>query len=77
MQASDIRSGMRIKTNDTLGTTEGFTIHEQHLKGRVTNTEGVVTRHVPGHGGDVWFVRHNDGSIAAYADDEFELSETP
>lgn len=54
-----------------LGTTEGFLIHAKHLSCRKVGSVGTATSYVPGHGGDVWFVRHDgDGEVAAYMYDE-------
>jgi hypothetical protein len=37
------------------------------------NEEEIRDSHVPGHGGDVWWVRHEDsGNVGAYGCDEME-----
>ncbi len=72
MQDSDVRPQMRIKTNHQLGSTNGFTIAKKHIDARRPNAEGMVHSYVPGHGGDVWFVTHDDGSVGAYCFNEFE-----
>jgi hypothetical protein len=38
--------------------------------------EGTVTGYVPGHGGDAWWVQHDDGSVAAYWYPELEFART-
>lgn len=40
---------------------------------RLGSTDGMGI----GHGGDVYWVRHDDGEIAAYCFDEFELAPDP
>lgn len=69
-----IKPGLKIKTNAKLGKTGVLNIKLIHLKARRPNTEGTVKNFVPGCGGDVWFVLHEDGSVAAYRTDEFECA---
>ena len=72
MNASDVKKGLRVRTTN-LGDTIGLTINTRHLDVRREGVEGVVEGHVPGHGGDVWFVKH-DGTnqVGAYTFTEFE-----
>lgn len=80
MNLSEIKPGLKVKTNQTLGETTGMLIKQKHLDARRPDAKGVVRRYVPSHGGDVWFVAHGnapDGSeIGAYCFDEFELAGT-
>ena len=70
-------TGKRIKTAMMLGSTDGMAIAQRHLDTRMPNCEGTVKGYVPGHGGDVWFVEHPDGAVAAYSITEMaELPET-
>lgn len=78
--ADGLEYGTRVRTNTELGETKGFLIVERHLKARKPNALGLIAHYVPGHGGDVWFVRHSEGDaksdpcpIAAYSYGEFEL----
>ncbi|OHB20143.1 MAG: hypothetical protein A2854_05010 [Parcubacteria group bacterium RIFCSPHIGHO2_01_FULL_56_18] len=72
MNCNDVKPGLRVKTTE-LGDTRGMTIVEKHLKVREEGVTGTITRHVPGHGGDVWFVRHdNSENVGAYSIDEME-----
>jgi len=48
----------------------GFLVHERHLDARKPNTNGEYQGWVPGAGGDVWWVKHEDGTIGAYMYDE-------
>ncbi len=49
-----------------LGDTEGMLIGKKYLDVRKVGAVGVVEGWVPGHGGDVWWVRHEDGTVGAY-----------
>jgi hypothetical protein len=68
-------AGMRVKVVE-LGSTIGMLINEKHLSVRKAGTTGTITRWVPGHGGDVWWVKHDGGwippIIGAYCIDELE-----
>jgi len=56
-----------------LESTDGFLVHPKHLRVRELNRTGVVKRYIPGHGGDCWFVQHNNQDIGAYSYTELEL----
>lgn len=73
MLNNQVKPGLKIITNDKLGPTKGFMVHLDHIANRKENTKGTIEHFVPGHGRDVWFVKHDDGSIAAYCFDEFKL----
>ncbi len=60
--------GQKVQTV-RLGSTEGMLIGMQHLEVRRLG-KGVVKTWVAGHGGDVWFVAHPDGTVGAYCTDE-------
>jgi hypothetical protein len=65
--------GMKVRTGK-LGSTMGFIIHPKHIAVRQANITGVVRGWVPGHGGDVWFVQHdNSDDIGVYSVDEMEV----
>lgn len=72
MDIGMIKPGQAVKTNAELGKTRGFNVKPERIAARRKNANGTVKNFVPGHGGDVWFVEHADGSIAAYMFDEFE-----
>ena len=42
---------------------------------REPNKIGTVMGLVAGHGGDVWWVKHEDGTVSAYMFTEFETIE--
>lgn len=69
-------SGKKVITPMMLGSTEGFIVHQKHLNSRKPNAKGTIRHYLPGHGGDVWIVDHEDGGDAAvYA--LTELAERP
>lgn len=54
-----------------LGSTTGMTIAQRHLDVRRVGASGTVTGWVPGHGGDVWWVLHDESEeVGAYVVDE-------
>jgi hypothetical protein len=71
MDANDVRPGIAVRTTELSGT-EGMVVAERHLTNRRAGATGNVTAPVPGHGGDVWWVRHGDNDVAAYCASEFE-----
>ncbi len=71
MNLDKVKVGLSVRTTK-LGDTMGMLIVQNHLDARKANKEGTVAGYVPGHGGDVWWVRHADGTPGAYAFDEFE-----
>ncbi len=71
MELEKMQVGLRVKTNGRLGETTGMFVVQKHLDARQPNKEGEIGGYVPGHGGDVWWVRHADGTIGAYMFDEF------
>lgn len=70
----NFQAGLCVRTRPLLLNTIGFIVHQKHLDARKRYIIGTVRRWVPGHGGDVWFVQHNDKSIGAYLTSE--LGET-
>ena len=73
MNIADLKTGLRVRVT-TLGSTGGWTVHARHLDARREGAEGTVTGFVPGHGGDVWWVRHTDPitEFGAYSFTELE-----
>jgi hypothetical protein len=71
MNLNSVKPGLSVKTSFNLGSTRGMLIAQKHLDARKPNAEGVIKGWVPGHGGDVWWVEHKDGSVGAYSFDEF------
>ena len=54
----------------------GLLVGRRHLDAMKVGVEGTVTGYVPGHGGDAWWVQHDDGSVAAYWYPELEFART-
>jgi len=71
MQCKDVKEGLRVRIGK-LGSTEGYMVVDHHLKCRREGATGRLGWYVPGHGGDVWWVAHDDGTTGAYAYDEFD-----
>ncbi len=72
MNSNDVKNGLRVKTTK-LGETKGMIIAPRHLTARREGVIGTLTGYVPGHGGDVWWLKHeDDGEVGAYCFDEFE-----
>ena len=68
--------GTKIKTHDYLGGTGGLLIKDKHLEARKTKAPGVIRGFVAGHGGDVYWVQHDEEEVAAaYGFREFELTD--
>lgn len=74
MDCDDVKQDMKVKTVKLRKTT-GMIINEKHLTVRKRGITGTVLGRVPGHGGEVWFVKH-DGSedIGAYCFNELEAA---
>lgn len=60
-------SGTRVKTKGVLGSTDGIFVAAVFLAQRRRSTLGRFKNYVLGHGGDVWLIAHDDGSVAPYA----------
>lgn len=67
---SQVEPGIKVKVTN-LESTDGFRIASKHLEIREIGSQGTVKTWVPGHGGDVWFIKQHNG-IAAYLFTEFE-----
>lgn len=80
MDCDKVKSGLKIRTNKTLRTTDGMLVSPKYLNQRKPNTVGVVLNYVGGHGGDLWWVIYdlnpfkdpNPDLVAPFCFDEFE-----
>lgn len=71
-ECKGVRLGLKVEIH-RLGETTGFCIHSRHLCVRQVGVLGTVTGLVSGHGGDVWWVKHDGGdTIGAYVVTEFK-----
>ena len=71
MQLDGIAEGVRVKITK-LGDTSGWSVPRENLANRQVGVVGTIHDFVPGHGGDVWWVWHDEGGLAPYRYDEFE-----
>ncbi len=72
MNLNNVKVGLQVKVVK-LGDTKGMLIKPQHLDVRQVGITGTITGYVPGHGGDVWWVKHDESdNVGAYVFDEFE-----
>lgn len=72
MLSENLRNGLKVKVTK-LGKGEGLFVVPRHLEARKENVTGVLHQHIPGHGGDGWFVVHdNSQEIGAYWIDELD-----
>lgn len=53
-----------------LESTRGYSVSAKLLQARRCPATGIAEQYVPGHGGDVWIVRHPDGVAAPYSVNE-------
>lgn len=62
--------GSLVRTEvDPNETGRGFLVKSEYRYAR-KNAEGTYKGYVPGCGGDVWWVEHEDGSVGAYLTNE-------
>ena len=72
MDLEKIHTSMRVKTSDILGDSPGLMVRTEHISARKPNKEGRISGIVSGHGGNAWWVTHDDGTVGAYLLDEIE-----
>ena len=68
-----LESGVVVHTHQTLEDTRGLIAPPSLLANRREDADGVIDGIVPGHGGDVYWVKHADTKRAPYCFTEFEL----
>lgn len=67
--------GMKVRINCQPDNTPGFFIVKDLLANRKAETTGVLYDYVPGHGGDVWYVIHEETPVVKVNGvDEWERS---
>ena len=71
MNLEDTHTGIRVKTISLVVDLAASAISREQLGDRRGNCEGFVEDFIPGHRGDLWTVRHDDGVAGAYHHDEF------
>lgn len=77
MKLDDLRAGIIVRSMDPLEPTTGMMVKADLIAARTPLAMGKVMGPVPGHGGDVWWVRHADQSVAPYSFSELELVGIP
>lgn len=60
------KKGERLRVVEKLQSTAGLMVTHTALSNRHPSAEGVECGYVGGHGGDVWWVLHDDGTVAPY-----------
>jgi hypothetical protein len=73
MRSGDVKVGIRVKTT-TLGNTKGIFVRQHFIDARRAGVTGTVTGFVSGHGGDAWWVDHDDKTIGVYCPSELDLA---
>lgn len=68
-----LEEGTRIRTEQKIGTTNGMVAMPSLTNNRRVDALGRIRGILPGHGGDVYWVTHDDGTVAPYAYEEFNL----
>ncbi len=58
--------GLRVMSNEFFSDA-GLMVRRQYLDARKPHMPGFIIGFVGGHGGDVYWVQQNDGSVAVYA----------
>lgn len=72
MRLDAIKTGLRVVITKLKGT-DGILVTAEHLNVRKIGLTGTIKGHVPGHGGDAWWIQHDkSGKIGAYMFTEFE-----
>lgn len=67
-----LEAGTKVLTHQVLEPTTGMMIRQDYLDARRPNAKATLGDVVPGHGGDIYWARHEDGSVAAYGWMDFE-----
>jgi len=55
--------------------TRGFLVQPKHMSVRRAGETVTMKGWVPGHGGDVWWCKHDNGDVGAYCFTELEFAE--
>lgn len=74
MNCDEVSPGIRVKVTK-LGTADGMIVPAYYKMNRRKQAIGFVTSAIPGHGGEVWFVKHQDDKVAPYSFDELERAD--
>lgn len=69
-----LEKGTEIITHPKLGPTTGLSVPPHFVAARRSGAKATLGTPVPGHGGDIYWATHEDGSTALYNFTEFELA---
>lgn len=69
-----LRNYTKVIIHDTIDKNPGFSVKRNHLECRKPSISGIIWGVVPNHGGNVYWVKHEDETIGAYGYPEFELA---
>lgn len=68
-----ISGGLRVRVTKLKSDGRGFLVKDEHLECRREGVTGTIRGWVPGAGGDLWWVHHDDSEeIGAYIFTELE-----
>jgi hypothetical protein len=71
-----LATGTKVITHAELEPTFGMSVPQLNLDSRRPSIAGKIHGYVPGHGGDVYWVRHEGiEAVAPYCFTEFELDQ--
>lgn len=73
MNLNNVKVGLKVRVTH-LESTTGYMIAPQAIAKRKAGVVGEIVSWVSGHGGDVWWVKHEDGDVAPYCFTEFEAA---
>ncbi len=69
-----LEPGTAIITHNPLSLALGILVEEEFLNKRKPGQKGVIVKYVDGHGGDIYYVKHdNSDDISVYGWYEMEL----
>jgi hypothetical protein len=75
-EKKSMENGTKVRTNKELEIPQGMIAMASMIANRRPDAVGEITGIVPGHGGEVYWIRHgSDGTTAPYAVNEFETAE--
>lgn len=70
-----LESGIPVHTHKKLDKADGLVAMPTLIANRRGDADGAIDGIVPGHGGDVYWVKHTDMKVALYCFTEFELAQ--
>ncbi len=67
LDTSKIKEGKTKVRVIKLYSIRGMIANPEYILNRRKGVEGIILEYLPGHGGDVWRVKHHDGKEAVYS----------